>query len=373
MLDSHSASLGCSHSQDTDSAFWQLWQEYRDYLYRCCLKWMGGNVAEAEDALSQAMLKAREKVRDYNGGITNFKAWLTQLTKNLCVDIHRERNKSSMKMESWEEIALTKEQELASQAETPDLAATRRDLEVFFCRAIDELADRLRETFVLHFEQELSYQEIAEQLNISYDNVRKRISQARAILRKHMIEYLGEEHGTPASPKARKSKQKEPVTDDNLALSEELKEVEIVAGGNEKSGFCHFEQDEKPDFCSLKQHNVSCNQEINPVSQQGEKPSFYNLVSWVEVRNLGHLLARPSLNPTYKKMTLLLSVGHLVVPHIDFDGLQDFQVGWVLPTVSCWWVLLTLLLTHQNLCDRLLEPETSFLRVNTFHQEIDSS
>ena len=121
MLASHSASLTCLDRKDPDSAFWHLWQEYQDYLYRCCLKWMGGNAAEAEDALSQAMLKAREKVR--NCAITNFKAWLTQLTKNVCWDIHRERNRMPRKLESWEEIASGKDEELASQEETPVRAA----------------------------------------------------------------------------------------------------------------------------------------------------------------------------------------------------------------------------------------------------------
>ncbi|XWK91082.1 MAG: sigma-70 family RNA polymerase sigma factor [Phormidium sp.] len=109
--------------KDRDSAFWQLWQQHHDYLYRCCVKWMEGNTAEAEDALSRAMLKAWEKLRNGDRVINNFKAWLTQLTRNICVDIHRERNRSSRKFASWEEIAPKKEEEIASQEETPVLAA----------------------------------------------------------------------------------------------------------------------------------------------------------------------------------------------------------------------------------------------------------
>lgn len=71
---------------DIRSNFWQQWQQYQDYLYRCCVKWMGGNTTDAEDALSRAMLKAWEKVQKFAGEIANFKAWLTTLTRNLCVD-----------------------------------------------------------------------------------------------------------------------------------------------------------------------------------------------------------------------------------------------------------------------------------------------
>jgi hypothetical protein len=27
----------------TRSIFWQQWRQYQDCLYRCCVKWMGGN------------------------------------------------------------------------------------------------------------------------------------------------------------------------------------------------------------------------------------------------------------------------------------------------------------------------------------------
>src|SRR5690349_19900315 len=40
------------------SAFWDLWQRYRKYLFVVCLRYMGGMHADAEDALSQAMLRA---------------------------------------------------------------------------------------------------------------------------------------------------------------------------------------------------------------------------------------------------------------------------------------------------------------------------
>jgi predicted DNA-binding protein YlxM (UPF0122 family) len=48
---------------------------------------------------------------------------------------------------------------------------------------------------VLHYYQDKSYQEIAQVLGITYDNVRKRMSQARAILREQeqLRECVGEE------------------------------------------------------------------------------------------------------------------------------------------------------------------------------------
>ncbi|MTJ12172.1 RNA polymerase sigma factor [Anabaena sp. UHCC 0187] len=177
---------------DDQEAFWPLWQQYEDYLYRCCIKWTD-NIADAEDALSRAMFKAWDKIPNSPVEIKNYKAWLSQLTYNLCVDIHREHHRGGKQVESLDTIGF-EEQEIASQEETPVLVATQQELENFFCFAIDELPIRLRETFILNFKEELSYQEIEEKLNISYDNVRKRISQARVILKKrYHQDFIGED------------------------------------------------------------------------------------------------------------------------------------------------------------------------------------
>ncbi|MGB7709606.1 MAG: sigma-70 region 4 domain-containing protein [Microcoleus sp.] len=196
------------------------------------------------------------------------------------------------------------------------------------------MPDRLRETFILHFESGLSYPDIAEQLNISYDNVRKRISQARAILRQRFNENFSED-GTdsdlsnpksrvsPQSAKPRKSKktaQKEPVAGEiilsgeleevqivaaielpEVALSvtqiepvlveaqpdEKLEEIEIVADGEPQSAalsVAHREKleleermkGEKPGFFSFKRINVSFNAERKSVS--GEMRNRVSLV-----------------------------------------------------------------------------------------------
>ncbi len=190
------SSSGRSGSDDFSSAFWQLWEQYRDELYRCCIKWIGGNPTDAEDALSRAMLKAWEKVQQYAGKITNFKAWLTTLTRNLCVDIHRERSRGANRVEDIEVYASGEEQGLVQSEDTPESAMETDEKRIVIRRAIDNLPTRLHETFILHFYQELSHQEIVEQQGISYQNVCKRISQARAILRDDLKEYFSGEDET---------------------------------------------------------------------------------------------------------------------------------------------------------------------------------
>lgn len=176
--------------EDIEKAFWQLWQQNRDDLYRCCLRWMGGNPTDAEEVLSRAMLKAWDKLPDYAEKITNLRAWITRLTHNLCIDIHRERRRKAMQIEDIEEVAATGNSAFISSLNSPEEALLHHELGQYIRRAIDTLPSRLRNPFILRYCHQISYQDIAQKLALSLNNVYKRIQQAREILQKRLSRYL---------------------------------------------------------------------------------------------------------------------------------------------------------------------------------------
>ncbi|MDC0832027.1 RNA polymerase sigma factor [Geitlerinema sp. CS-897] len=179
--------------------FWKHWQHDRSRLFYCCLKWMG-NYNDAEDALSRATIKAWEKSQKHRGEIKNFKSWITQLTYNLCIDIHREHCRHTNRIINLEKIS--EEKDVNTTDNTPEIILEMNEKRFIIHRAIQNLPIRLRETFILHFYEELSYQKIAEAQAISYANVCKRISQSRKILSQELKEYFFEEDETDIdSPK----------------------------------------------------------------------------------------------------------------------------------------------------------------------------
>jgi RNA polymerase sigma factor (sigma-70 family) len=204
---------------------------------------MGGNPTDAEDALSRAMLKAWEKVQKIGVEIDNFKSWLSTLTHNLCVDIHRERSRGANRVEDIELYASSVEQGLVSFDDTPESAMETGEKRIVIRRAIDNLPSKLRETFILHFYQELSYPEIAQQQEISYQNVCKRISQARKILREELRGYfIGEDETdsdlsvTPAATESaigemsQGNAEVEAIVGETTTFSVAVEEVESVGG-----------------------------------------------------------------------------------------------------------------------------------------------
>jgi len=186
---------------DPVSEFWQQWHSLQDQLYRCCLKLMNFNPTDAEDALSQAMLKAWEKVQKYAGKIDNLKAWLMQLTRNFCIDIIRQRSKEAAGVESLEWVGVTDNVDTTSAVDTPEKALEKAEKATVIEQAIASLPERLRDTFILHFYQQRTHTEIAQAQGITYDNVCKRISLARKQLKEKLSSYYHGVDGDDAQPK----------------------------------------------------------------------------------------------------------------------------------------------------------------------------
>lgn len=163
------------------SAFWPLWEVHSHRLYAICLREMSRNYADAEDALTQAMLKALQKLPVFAAKIKHPGAWLTRLTYNVCKDIHRSRTRRQVVA-----FAFASTSEFFQIPAPPEFSTDHYSsvaLEEDPESMIDYLPARLRDVFAMRFIQELSYKEISIRLALTQVTVRKRIQHARATLR----------------------------------------------------------------------------------------------------------------------------------------------------------------------------------------------
>ena len=165
-----------------DSLFWQEWQRHQDYLYPCCVKWIGSHPTNVEATLSMVILKGREKIQQFTKTIENFKACLGKLSYNFCMDLLKESARYNQEVKELDLVISGTDG--STQGGDQFLVLAYEELEDFCNLAIDDLPKKLRETFVLFSEKQYSDQEIATQLKIYDSNLRKRISLGRAILRK---------------------------------------------------------------------------------------------------------------------------------------------------------------------------------------------
>lgn len=167
-------------------AFWDVWLEHREHLKRQSLRLMSGNRADAEDALSAAMLKASQKFDDYADSIVNERAWLTRLLHNACMDVYRGHKRQAR----WVPDATLGDEpfdplpQIAAENErSPEEIAVGRETLQQLEEQIRALPPNLRLPFVMRFLQNRSYDEIAGRLELTNCAVRKRIQLARERLR----------------------------------------------------------------------------------------------------------------------------------------------------------------------------------------------
>lgn len=184
-------SLPLADMQGDGLDFWTLWQQHQRHLYGVCLRQMNGARFDAADAVSRSMLVAHAKLPAYAAQIENLEAWLTRLTSNVCLDMHRERQRAQQGRVSLDEPLGDDEPALRSSRSPEDdyLAAEVRRV---VAMAIGELPAALREAAHLRFVQEASYSSMAHALSISEENARKRVQHARAILRRTIKEQLSD-------------------------------------------------------------------------------------------------------------------------------------------------------------------------------------
>ena len=173
-------------TQNNCSDFWQIWLSHQTYLYRCCLRWMGYNTTDAEDALTLARWKAYQKFPQYADQIQQVRSWLTKLCYRVCLDLRRSV-RPSLNLEDLEnEIPLP-------ARSSPYQYAIALETEETIHQTIQNLPLLLRQAFILRCIEELSYPEIAQRLEITEANARKRVAQARAKLRNTLKSQLDEE------------------------------------------------------------------------------------------------------------------------------------------------------------------------------------
>ncbi|HEY9808948.1 MAG TPA: sigma-70 family RNA polymerase sigma factor [Halomicronema sp.] len=181
---------------ENKNTFWQEWQAHQNYLSCCCLKWMNSNQIDAEEVLSQAMLKAWNEWQNYENKIKYPKAWLTQIVHNFCLDLHRKRKRNALTLENIDHIKNEDYPAIYSNLGFNEPNIIDLELQAYIHHKIESLPPRLRKTFVLYHCQNKSYQDIAKLFLFSEENVRKCVRKACRILRRDLIKYLDGEDQT---------------------------------------------------------------------------------------------------------------------------------------------------------------------------------
>ena len=167
---------------DTE-AFARLVRTYENKIYRLAFR-MCGSADDASDIAQEAFLAAWRGLPSFRGD-SGFATWLYRLTSNAAIDYLRRQKKQRG------DISLDDEELGLDAVDTgpgPQDAAERTEVRSVVAAGLQELSEGHRQVLVLREIQGLSYEEIADVLEVDLGTVKSRISRARSALRKILLQ-----------------------------------------------------------------------------------------------------------------------------------------------------------------------------------------
>jgi RNA polymerase sigma-70 factor (ECF subfamily) len=167
-----------SAQQGDRAAFARLVEHYWDRLYRW-LYHLCHDPHAAEDLAQEAFLKALAGLATFQPG-TSFQAWLFRIAHNHFANQHRRPRK----------VRLPFPEDLPSPHEGPVEEALSREGLVLLARAVGRLPTEFRAAFLLRAEEDLSFRQIAEVLQITEETARWRVFKARQKLMESLAGQL---------------------------------------------------------------------------------------------------------------------------------------------------------------------------------------
>ena len=154
---------------------------YRRRVFHIAYKFTGKH-DQAEDLTQEIFLKLFKSLDKFNRD-ADFGTWLTSVARNYCIDHYRA---SKREREVMVEDLLAFDQAVSSSG-NPQRRLEESDRRSFLRAGLERLPDKLREAVVLRDLQGLSYQEMAERLDLPEGTVKSRINRGREELSRLLL------------------------------------------------------------------------------------------------------------------------------------------------------------------------------------------
>jgi len=168
-------------------AYGELMDRYRESIYFTMFK-MVKNSDDADDLTIEAFGKAFSRLDQYSPSFA-FSTWLFKIASNNCIDFIRKKRIKVTSMDT----GFTREDgeviyfDARSATQDPEEAIIHNQKVKMMRLLVTKLKPRYRELVELRYFDELSYEEIAETLNLPLGTVKAQLFRARDFLA-NMIE-----------------------------------------------------------------------------------------------------------------------------------------------------------------------------------------
>lgn len=163
-------------------AYADLMNIYREPIYYMLLK-MTNSAVDADDLTLEAFGKAFKSIEQYTPDYA-FSTWLFRIATNNCIDFIRKKRAKTVSMDNLytnidgEEVGIN----VASENLDPEEKIIEKQKILLMREIVSKLKPHYRRLVELRYFEELSYEEIAAELDIPLGTVKAKLFRAREFL-----------------------------------------------------------------------------------------------------------------------------------------------------------------------------------------------
>lgn len=163
-------------------AYATLMERYRDSIYFMMLK-MVKNPDDADDLTIEAFGKAFSRIDQYSPSFA-FSTWLFKIASNNCIDFIRKKRIQLTSMDSGiaKDDGEKMHVDVKSSALNPEETIIQGQRVVHMRLLVSKLKPKYRDLVEKRYFEELSYEEIADQMNLPLGTVKAQLFRARDFL-----------------------------------------------------------------------------------------------------------------------------------------------------------------------------------------------
>ncbi len=177
--------------EGNQDAYKRLMKKYHNAIHHLIVRMIGYG-GEAEDLTQEAFIKAFNSLETFNDEFA-FSTWLYKIATNNCIDYLRKRKLRTFSIDKPVESHDGEYQyEIPDHTYIPDTNILRHQQTRTIQHAIDALPEKYRIVIVMRHQQELSYEEIADELGLPLGTVKAHIFRAREMLSRQLRGKVGD-------------------------------------------------------------------------------------------------------------------------------------------------------------------------------------
>ena len=170
-----------------ESAFSELVSRHSAPLMRYLQALLGEDSAHADDIYQETWVKVIANSSKWSGG--SFRAWITRIARNSAIDMFRKR-KPTLSLDVANDAGVPFSESIPDEGAMPGDELEGDEVAVFVAEEVLKLPEAQREVFIMRVNQEMSFREIADVLEIPINTALGRMHYALGRLRERLSDKI---------------------------------------------------------------------------------------------------------------------------------------------------------------------------------------